>query len=104
MSPRRPADLPTVSRQLEPSLATDRHATHSTRPVPCYCSSSIGERAVDFIALVAVIASMYFAGELAERRGRSVKTWLWIAAVIGPFALPLIFLFPNLRSQDGVPA
>ena len=59
---------------------------------------------MDIFALAVVIGSMYLAGQLAERRGRGVKTWLWIAAVIGPFALPLIFLLPNLRSQDGVPA
>jgi hypothetical protein len=55
---------------------------------------------MDAIALVAFIGSMYLAGRIAERRGRSIKNWLWIAAFIGPFALPLLFLFPNLRGRD----
>ena len=52
---------------------------------------------MDAIALVAFIGSMYFAGRMAERRGRSFKHWAWIAAFIGPLALPLVFLFPNLH-------
>jgi hypothetical protein len=55
---------------------------------------------MDLIAFVAVIASMYLAGRLAERRGRSFKNWAWIAAAIGPFALPLVFLFPNLHGGN----
>jgi hypothetical protein len=56
---------------------------------------------MDAIALVVFIGSMYLAGRIAERRGRSVKSWAWIAAVIGPLALPLVFLFPNLRGKNG---
>jgi hypothetical protein len=50
---------------------------------------------------VASIGSMYFAGRIAARRGRRFKTWAGIAAIIGPLALPLIFLFPNLRRENG---
>jgi MFS family permease len=55
------------------------------------------------LALLTVgsIMSMYLAGRIAERRGRSFKTWAWIAAVIGPLALPLVFLFPNLHGKNG---
>jgi hypothetical protein len=42
---------------------------------------------------------MYLAGRLAERRGRSFKSWAWIAAIIGPLALPAVFLFPNLHKN-----
>jgi len=51
------------------------------------------------LALLAVvsIASVFIAGRVAERRGRSFTTWAWVAAAIGPLALPLIFLFPNLH-------
>jgi hypothetical protein len=38
---------------------------------------------------------------MAARRGRSVKNWGWIAACIGPLALPLIFLFPDSRGENG---
>lgn len=55
------------------------------------------------VALLTVgsIYSMYLAGRMAERRGRSFKTWAGIAAVIGPLALPLVLLFPNLRRSNG---
>jgi hypothetical protein len=58
------------------------------------------ERIMDIITLVAFVASMYLAGRIAQRRGRSVKIWAWIAAFIGPLALPLVFLFPNLHGKS----
>jgi hypothetical protein len=48
-----------------------------------------------------MVCSIYLAGRIAERRGRSFKIWAWIAAIIGPLALPLVFLFPNLYGGDG---
>jgi len=55
----------------------------------------------DFMALallvILTIASVYLAGRMAERRGRSFKVWAWVAAFIGPFALPLVLLFPSLH-------
>jgi MFS family permease len=50
---------------------------------------------------VGSIGSMYLAGRIAEHRGRRFMTWAWIAAIIGPLALPLVFLFPNLRGNNG---
>ena len=50
---------------------------------------------------VASIGSMYLAGRIAERRGRSFKIWAWIAAFIGPLALPLVLLFPNVHGRNG---
>jgi hypothetical protein len=47
------------------------------------------------------IGSIYLAGRIAERRGRSFTIWAWIAAFIGPLALPLVFLFPDLHSKNG---
>jgi MFS family permease len=49
---------------------------------------------------VATIGSIYLAGRIAERRGRRFKIWAWIAAMIGPLALPLLFLFPNLHRKN----
>jgi MFS family permease len=49
---------------------------------------------------VATIGSMYLAGRIAERRGRRFKIWAWVAAMIGPLALPLLFLFPNLHRKN----
>ena len=51
------------------------------------------------LLMIASVISIYLAGRIAERRGRSFKTWAWIAAVIGPLALPAVFLFPNLHKH-----
>lgn len=56
---------------------------------------------MDIVTLVAFVISVYLAGRMAERRGRRFKIWAWIAAFIGPLALPLVFLFPNLRGKNG---
>jgi MFS family permease len=56
------------------------------------------------LVMIGFIISIYLAGRIAERRGRSFKVWAWIAAVIGPLALPLVFLFPNLHRKNGNPA
>ena len=47
------------------------------------------------------ILSVWLAGRLAERRGRNFRTWAWVGATIGPFALPLLYLFPNLHRNNG---
>jgi hypothetical protein len=58
--------------------------------------------AMGTIIIVALfVCSIYLAGRIAERRGRSFKVWAWIAAIIGPLALPLVFLFPSLHHEDG---
>jgi MFS family permease len=49
---------------------------------------------------IATVGSMYLAGRMAERRGRSFKVWAWIAALIGPLALPLVLLFPDRRDRN----
>ena len=56
--------------------------------------------ACNAVTLVVFIGSIYLAGRIAERRGRSFKVWAGIAAIIGPLALPLVFLFPNLRGEN----
>jgi MFS family permease len=56
---------------------------------------------MDAVALVVFIIPMFLAGRIAERRGRSFKIWAWIAAFIGPLALPLVLLFPNLHGRNG---
>ena len=53
------------------------------------------------LVIVGFICSMYLAGRIAERRGRRFMIWAWIAAFIGPLALPLVFLFPNLHGKNG---
>ena len=53
------------------------------------------------LLMVGTIISIYLAALIAERRGRSVRIWAGIAAIIGPLALPLLFLFPDLHRKNG---
>jgi hypothetical protein len=55
---------------------------------------------MDVVALLILVGSIYLAGRIAERRGRSFKSWAWIAALLGPLALPLVFLFPTLHGKN----
>ena len=87
---------------MERVLTASRHATNS---IPYATQgSSIGACVTDAYLILALIASIYLAGRIAERRGRRFKIWAWIAAFIGPLALPLIFLFPSLHGKNGDPA
>lgn len=54
---------------------------------------------MDAITMIVFVGSIYLAGRMAERRGRGFKNWAWVAALIGPLALPVLFLFPNLRGK-----
>ena len=55
---------------------------------------------MDIIGVLVILASVYLAGRLAERRGRRFIVWAWIGAIIGPLALPLLLLFSNLRESE----
>jgi hypothetical protein len=56
---------------------------------------------MDIPVLLLLVGSIYLAGLIARYRGRSFKNWAWIGAIIGPLALPLVFLFPDLRRREG---
>jgi len=51
-----------------------------------------------YIAIAAI--SIIVAGELAKRRGRSFRIWAWTGAIIGPLAIPLLFLLPSTQGRD----
>jgi hypothetical protein len=56
---------------------------------------------MDIPLLLLMVVSIYLAGRMAERRGRSFRTWAGIAGLIGPLALPLVLLFPDLHRGNG---
>jgi hypothetical protein len=56
------------------------------------------EMAAIFIAIA--VLSILAAGELAKRRGRSIKAWAWTGAIIGPLAIPLLLLLPSAQAPD----
>ena len=47
---------------------------------------------MDLLLIVTAVASMFLAGYLAWERGRSQSRWVWTAFVIGPLAIPLLYL------------
>jgi hypothetical protein len=51
------------------------------------------------IAVALAVAFMVLSGRLAERRGRSGRTWMWLGALFGPFALIAVALLPPRRYQ-----
>jgi MFS family permease len=52
--------------------------------------------------IVALIGTTYLSGRIAQHRGRSFRSWAWIAGiVIGPLAIPLLYLLPNLHRDNG---
>lgn len=46
------------------------------------------------IAILVTIASMHLSAGMARRRGRSVRAWMVVAAIVGPLGLPLLWLLP----------
>ena len=59
------------------------------------------------LLLVVCVGSMLLAGELALEFGRSQKLWIWVAAGIGPLAIPLLFLMAGasaLKKKMNSPA
>jgi hypothetical protein len=83
------------------------------RPAPCYIErKAASERTMNGITFDAtiltalltavMIGSIYLAGRIAHRRGRSFRNWAWIAGLlIGPLALPLLLLLPDLHGRNG---
>ena len=47
---------------------------------------------MDIPILVLFVASMVFAGLLAQERGRRPSRWVLVASVIGPLAIPALYL------------
>ena len=57
-------------------------------------------------AVVVSVGSMLLVGEFAQERGRSQSRWAWFAAVIGPFAIPLLYVIATtsaLRKMINAP-
>ncbi len=56
----------------------------------------------DLLLMVVVLGSMFLVGPVARRRGRSSDNWMLIVAfLLGPFALVLLLLLPDLSEQSG---
>jgi hypothetical protein len=47
------------------------------------------------ITVIVFIASMLMAGRIAGSRGRSIRAWIWLAAVFGPLATVMAWALPS---------
>jgi len=57
------------------------------------------------LVFIGSIYSIYLAGRIAERRGRSFRFWAYAAAIVlGPLAIPVLLLLPNRHRESGDPA
>ena len=57
---------------------------------------------VTFILFVLNIATAYLTFRTAETRGRSVKVWMWLGVLFGPFAWLTVALLPPIRTREAV--
>jgi hypothetical protein len=57
---------------------------------------------VTFILLVLNVWTAVMSYRTAERRGRSVKAWLWLGIIFGPFAWLTVALLPPIRKERTV--
>ena len=44
------------------------------------------------LVFVTFVGSMFIVGDLARGLGRKQSRWIWIAAAIGPLAIPVLYL------------
>jgi hypothetical protein len=57
---------------------------------------------VIFILSFLGIVIAYLTAETAERRGRSMKAWMWLGLIFGPFAWLTVALLPSIRKEQTV--
>ena len=50
---------------------------------------------MDLLSFAVFIGSMVVVGDIAASQGRRVRPWVWTAAVIGPLAIPMLYLVPR---------
>ncbi|SDS88249.1 hypothetical protein [Bradyrhizobium canariense] len=48
--------------------------------------------ASSILVFVMFVGSMFIVADLADELGRKRSRWIWIAAAIGPFAIPMLYL------------
>jgi hypothetical protein len=61
---------------------------------------------LDAFTILMFVASMPVAGYLAYERGRSQRRWVWVAAFIGPLAIPVLYFvaaISTLRKKINAP-
>ena len=74
----------------------------------CYKMTRLAAKEQGMIAagiiVIGFIVSMLMAGRVAESRGRSMRAWIWFAAVFGPLATLAAWALPAKRARSHVGA
>jgi hypothetical protein len=52
------------------------------------------------ITVIGLVVSMVLAGRIAASRGRSMRAWIWLAAVFGPLATMAAWALPVKRAPS----
>jgi hypothetical protein len=55
-----------------------------------------------FILYFLGIVIAYLTAVTAQRRGRSVKAWMWLGLIFGPFAWLIVALLPSVGKVETV--
>jgi hypothetical protein len=58
----------------------------------------LAQAGMDTLVIIVCLASMPVVGYLAYERGRSQRRWVWIAAFIGPLAIPMLYFIAAFSS------
>jgi hypothetical protein len=71
-----------------------------------YIFSHFAQVGMDALTIAMFVASMPIVGYLAYERGRSQRRWVYVAAVIGPLAIPMLYFvaaISTLRKMMNAP-
>jgi hypothetical protein len=49
---------------------------------------------------VMFVGSIVLAGEMARERGRSRRSWVWIAFIVGPLAPAILLVLGDRRDRE----
>ena len=55
-----------------------------------------------FVLYCLGIVIAYLTADTAQRRGRSVKAWMWLGLIFGPFAWLTVALLPSIQKEETV--
>ncbi len=61
------------------------------------------EAVLFILGILLLVLCVYAAGQMALRRGRSAKGWMWTTAIFGPPALVLLALLGHRRHSKIAP-
>jgi hypothetical protein len=52
-----------------------------------------------WMTVLVFIGSLVLAGRMAQARRRSIKAWVWVAAIVGPIGPLVLYLLGNYPDE-----